>query len=105
MIPDPLLAPFVGPHLHLVAAVASRMQALGLTPAEVLARYQAHMQALVAEAQALPDQTLASGAPGRPPAPTGVVCPHCGTRLGLVANNDGLRILGCRRCRYSTIID
>lgn len=105
MNPDPMLAPFVGPHLHLVAAVASRMQALGLTPAEVLTRYQAHMQALVDAAQTLPDQAEASGTPGRPAAPPSPTCPHCGTRLGLVANNEGLRILGCRKCRYSTIID
>jgi 1,6-anhydro-N-acetylmuramate kinase len=104
MSPDPMLAPFSGPHLHLVAAVASRMQALGLTPAEVLSRYQAHMQALVAAAQTLPDPAAAAGTPGRPAAPSGPTCPHCGTRLGLVANHDGLRILGCRKCRYSTII-
>lgn len=36
--------------------------------------------------------------------PSGPACPSCGRgHLSLVANRDGLRILGCRLCRYSRI--
>jgi len=31
-------------------------------------------------------------------------CPDCGTGLRPVANPDGLKILGCRKCRYSRLV-
>lgn len=30
-------------------------------------------------------------------------CPHCGGMLTMVANDEGLDIIGCRLCRYSRI--
>lgn len=32
-------------------------------------------------------------------------CPHCNTPLVPVANPDGLQILGCKKCRYSRILE
>ena len=34
-----------------------------------------------------------------------LLCPHCGSPLVPVANPDGLRIIGCKRCRYSRILE
>ena len=42
--------------------------------------------------------------PGRPLVP-GRLCPSCGHGpLTPVANSEGLRILGCRLCRYSEVV-
>lgn len=41
--------------------------------------------------------------PGSPRAP--ILCPGCGRGpLTPVANRDGLRIMGCRLCRYSEVL-
>ena len=40
-----------------------------------------------------------------PQRPANTHCPHCGSPLVPVANPDGLRIIGCKRCRYSRIMD
>ena len=34
-----------------------------------------------------------------------ITCPHCNTPLVPVANPDGLRIIGCKQCRYSRILE
>jgi len=31
-------------------------------------------------------------------------CPECGAQLSPVRNADGLIIVGCKRCRYSSIV-
>ena len=30
-------------------------------------------------------------------------CPDCGSSMSPVVNSDGLRIMGCKKCRYSEI--
>jgi len=38
------------------------------------------------------------------PPPDFGTCPDCGTDLRPVANPDGLKIVGCRKCRYSKMV-
>lgn len=38
-------------------------------------------------------------------APTAIICPSCSrNNLSPVVNREGLRILGCWRCRYSEVV-
>lgn len=32
-------------------------------------------------------------------------CPYCGSSMALVSNPDMLKILGCKKCRYSKITE
>lgn len=62
---------------------------------------QAVVAARLARTLPLPSPVV-EARPGRP-APR--LCPSCGRGpLAPVANRDGLRILGCRLCRYSEVI-
>ena len=56
--------------------------------------------------QALPAAPLVMVRPGRPAqAAAPRLCPSCGRGpLAPVHNRDGLRILGCRLCRYSEVV-
>jgi uncharacterized protein with PIN domain len=31
-------------------------------------------------------------------------CPDCGEMLFPVSNNEGLKIVGCKKCRYSKVV-
>lgn len=57
-------------------------------------------------ARRLEAATVAVEQPRRGPAPSSPrLCPSCGRGpLAPVANRDGLRILGCRLCRYSEVV-
>lgn len=80
-------APFSGPQSVLVAAAAARMVQCGLRPEDVPALYEQMMQRAMAA----------------PPA-GGEICPSCGQwPLAPVYNQEGLVIVGCRRCRYSEV--
>jgi len=63
------------------------------------------LRALIAARMAAIPAPVAVDQPQAPgPACTPRLCPSCGRGpLTPVANRDGLRILGCRLCRYSEV--
>lgn len=80
--------------LQAAAAVVAQAMAAGLDLAGLRALLTDRIRAGLPEA--------ATHAPR--PAAAPVLCPSCGRGpLAPVANRDGLRIVGCRLCRYSTV--
>ena len=81
-----------------------------LQAARVLLAGAAAAGLALAELRALLDQALPSVpvvmVRPAPPAPPPRLCPSCGRGpLTPVLNHDGLRIVGCSRCRYSEVMD
>ena len=87
------LSAYTPAHLQVCLAILTQAEAVGLTVEELVAAMNSRLSTLPVNPEPMVP-------PSRSP-----ICPHCGTPLVPVANPDGLRIIGCKQCRYSRILE
>ncbi len=80
--------------LQTARALLTQAATAGLTLDELRHQLSAHCASVIADRPA--------GQPTQPARPTRR-CPHCDAPMVPVINPEGLQIMGCRQCRYSTI--
>ncbi|MDY0013891.1 MAG: hypothetical protein RBS40_13480 [Rhodocyclaceae bacterium] len=91
-------ASYTAAQLQAAQALLADAQAAGLDLSSLRALIEDRVRALVPVSG--PSDRRSSAGPG----PSGSTCPSCGRGvLAPVANREGLRILGCRLCRYSRL--
>jgi len=97
--------PFSAEKIAELMTLALEMEAYGVTASDVVTMAKAYFADITAKEEAY-HTVNKKHRPGKIPRQKSTTCPSCG-KSSLVAaiNSDGLRIVGCKSCRYSKIIN